>query len=75
VLNAPVRHGDKLRVVERFTLDPQTMKMTRSYTATDPDYLKGEYKGQDVVEIADQPYTEDNCKEQGFIDYSKQTRR
>jgi hypothetical protein len=74
VLNAPVRHGDKLRVVERFTLDPQTMKMTRSYTATDPDYLKGEYKGQDVVEIADQPYTEDNCKEQGFIDYSK-TRR
>ena len=74
VLNAPVRHGDKLHVVERFTLDPQTMKLTRTYTATDPDYLKGEYKGQDVVEIADQPYTEDNCKEQGFIDYSK-TRR
>ena len=75
VLNAPVRHGDKLHVVERFTLDPQTMKMTRSYTATDPDYLKGEYKGQDIVEIADQPFTEDNCKEQGFIDYSKQTRK
>ncbi len=41
VLNAPVRHGDKLRVVERFTLDPQTMKLTRAYTATDPDYLEG----------------------------------
>ena len=75
VLNAPVRHGDKLHVVERFTLDPQTMKLTRSYIATDPDYLKGEYKGQDVVEIADQPYTEDNCKEQGFIDYSKQAKK
>jgi hypothetical protein len=75
VLNAPVRHGDKLHIVERFTLDPQTMKLTRSYTAIDPDYLKGEYKGQDVVEIADQPYAEDNCKEQGFIDYSKQTKR
>jgi hypothetical protein len=75
VLNAPVRHSDKLHVVERFTLDPQTMKMTRSYTATDPDYLKGEFKGQDVVEIADQPYAEDNCKEQGFIDYSKATGR
>jgi hypothetical protein len=48
--------------------------VTRDYTATDPDYLKGEYKGQDVVEIADQPYASDNCKEQGFIDYSKQTR-
>ena len=56
VLNAPVRHGDKLHVVERFTLDPQTTKLTRTYTATDPDYLKGEYTGQDMVEIADQPY-------------------
>lgn len=75
VLNAPVRHGDKLRVVERFTLDPQTMRLARSYTATDPDYLKGQYAGSDVVEVADQPFTEDRCKEQGFIDYSRQTRR
>jgi hypothetical protein len=75
VLNAPVRHGEKLQVVERFSLDPQTMRITRVYTATDPDYLKGEYKGQDVVEVADQPFTSDTCKEQGFIDYSKQVRR
>jgi hypothetical protein len=75
VLNAPVRHGDKLRVVERFTLDPQTMQLTRTYTATDPEYLKGQYTGSDVVEVADQPYTADTCKEQGFIDYSKQTRK
>ena len=74
VLNAPVRHGDKLRVVERFTLDPQTMKLTRAYTATDPDYLRGTYSGSDVVEVADQPYASDSCKEQGFIDYSKQAR-
>jgi hypothetical protein len=75
VLNAPVRHGDKLQVVERFSLDPKTTQLTRSYTATDPDYLKGQYTGQDVVEIADQPYAPDNCKEQGFIDYSKQVKR
>lgn len=75
VLNAPVRHGDKLHVVERFALDPQTTKLTRSYVAEDADYLKGQYSGSDVVEIADQPYTSDNCKEQGFIDYSKQTKR
>ena len=30
VLNAPVRHGDKLHVVERFTLDPKTTQLTRS---------------------------------------------
>jgi hypothetical protein len=75
VLNAPVRHGEKLHVVERFSLDPQTMKLTRSYVVDDPDFLKGQYTGSDIVEVADQPFTADNCKEQGFIDYSKQVRR
>ena len=71
VLSAPVRHGNKLHVVERFSLDPKTMKLTRSYTVEDPEYLKGRATGSDTVGIADQPYTKDNCKEQGFIDYSK----
>lgn len=72
VLNAPVRHSDKLHVVERFTLDPQAMKLTRQYEAEDPVYLKGKYTGQDVIQPADASYTQDKCKEQGFIDYSKQ---
>jgi hypothetical protein len=73
VLNAPVRHGDKLHVVERFTLDPKTMKLTRAYTAEDADYLKGQYTGSDVVAIADQPFTKDNCKDQTLVNYSKQS--
>jgi hypothetical protein len=72
VLNAPVRNSDKLHVVERFSLDPATMKLTRSYVAEDPVYLKGQYTGSDTIQPADAPFTEDNCKEQGFIDYSKQ---
>jgi hypothetical protein len=72
VLNAPVRHGDKLHVVERFTLDPKTMKLTRSYTADDADYLKGQYAGSDTVGIADQPFAKDNCKDQTLVNYSKQ---
>ena len=72
VLNAPVRHGDKLHVIERFTLDPKTMKLTRAYTAEDPDYLKGQYTGSDVIGIADQPYAKDNCKDQTLVDFSKQ---
>jgi hypothetical protein len=72
VLNAPVRHSDRLHVVERFTLDPQSMRLTRSYTAEDPEYLKGQYTGSDVIKVADQPYTKDDCKEQGFLDFSKQ---
>ena len=72
VLNAPVRHGAKLHVVERFTLDPKTIKLTRAYTAEDPEYLKGQYTGSDVVAIADQPFTKDNCRDQTLVDYSKQ---
>lgn len=75
VLSAPVRHSDKLHVVERFTLDPKTTKLTRAYTAEDPVYLKGQYTGSDTIQVADQPYTQDTCKEQGFIDYSKQVRK
>jgi hypothetical protein len=72
-LNFPVPSSDKMHVIERFTLDPQTMKLTRAWTLEDPVYLKGQAKGQDVVEPADQSYTRDSCKEQQFVDYSKET--
>jgi hypothetical protein len=72
VLTAPVRHGSKLHVVERFTLDPATTKITRSYVAEDPEYLKGQYTGSDTVAIADQPFTKDTCTDQTLVDYSKQ---
>jgi hypothetical protein len=72
VLNAPVRHSDRLRVVERFSLEPTTFKLTRSYEATDPVYLQGTYTGSDVIQVADAPYTADNCRELGLIDYSKE---
>jgi hypothetical protein len=73
VLNAPVRHSDRLRVIERFALNPETFTLTRTYEATDPVYLQGTYTGSDVIQIADAPYTEDNCRELGLIDYSKET--
>ena len=72
VLNAPVRHSDKLHVVERFTLDPKTMRLTRQYEADDPVYLKGRYTGQDIVQPADAPYVEDTCKELKDVNYSQQ---
>jgi hypothetical protein len=75
VLNAPVRHSDKMHVLERFSLDAKTMKLARSYEVEDPVYLKGKYTGSDVIQPADAAYTGDTCKEQGFIDYSKQTNR
>jgi hypothetical protein len=72
VLSAPVLNSDKLQVVERFSLDPKTMVLSRSYVAEDPVYLKGQYSGFDTVSVADQPYIEDRCRELGFVDYSKE---
>jgi hypothetical protein len=72
VLNAPVRHSDQLRVIERFTLDPDTHTLTRTYEATDPVHLQGTYTGSDAVQVADAPYTDDTCSELGFIDYSRE---
>ena len=71
VLNGTVRNSDKLHVVERFSLDPKTVKLTRSYEADDAVYLKGIYKGSDVIGIADAPYAQDKCKDQTFINYSQ----
>ena len=70
-----MRHSDKLHVVERFSLDPKTMRLTRSYVGRGSVYLKGQYTGSNVIQVADAPFTEDKCKEQGFIDYSKQAQR
>ena len=71
-LNTPVKNSDKLHVVERFTLDPKKMALTRSYVAEDPVYLKGKYTGSDTILPADAAYNPGKCQELNFIDYSKQ---
>ena len=75
VLNAPVRHSDKLHVVERFSLDPQTMVLTRSYVADDPVYLKGKYSGNDRINVADAPFAPGKCQDLTLVDYSKEGQR
>ena len=72
VLTGNTPHGTGLHTVERFTLDPKTVRLTREYTAEDAAFFKGQYTGRDVVMIADAPYTEDDCKDLQFVDYSKQ---
>jgi len=74
VLNGNTRHGEKLHVIERFTLDPKTWQLSRTWEAEDPDYLKGKASASNEVPVlpADAPYTEDKCKEQKDVDYSKE---
>ena len=75
VLSPPVLNSSQLHVVERFVLDPNAMTLTRSYVAEDPVYLKGQYTGSDVIQVADLPYAPDTCNELGFVDYSKQAKK
>ena len=76
ILNGNTRHGEKLHVVERFTLDPKTWQLKRTWEAEDPDYLKGKASSTTEVPVmpADAPYAKDECKEQKDVDYSKTQR-
>ena len=74
-LTGATPHSDKLHVVERFSLDPEKMALTRSYAAEDPVYLKGKYTGSDTILVADAPYNPGKCRELNFIDYSKQQKQ
>jgi hypothetical protein len=68
-----VAHSDKLHVVERFTLDPQTMALKRDYTAEDPVNFTDQYAGSDIVMPADAPFAEDRCEELTYRNYSQQS--
>ena len=75
VLSPPILNSDRLHVVERFSLDAETMSLTRSYVAEDPVYFVGQYTGSDTIYVADAPFSPDECKELTFVDYSEESRR
>ncbi len=56
-------HSDKLHVVERFTLNPTTLELTRGIVAEDPLYWADKYVDTDSVLPADTPFRVEACKE------------
>jgi hypothetical protein len=56
-------HSDKLHVVERFTLNPTTLELTRGIVAEDPLYFEDKYVDSDSVLPADAPFKVEACKE------------
>jgi len=73
VLNPPIMNSEQLHVVERFTLDPEKMMITRSYSAEDPVNFTDQFTGSDTIGVADLPYAPDTCKElTSFVDPAKQ---
>jgi hypothetical protein len=63
VIAPPVRHSDRLHVVERYSLDADKLALKRDYVAEDPVYFTDRYAGSDVVLAADVPYAAQPCKE------------
>ena len=63
VIAPPVRHSDQLRVIERFSLNPETLELRRDYIAEDPVYFADQYVGFDVVLPSDVPYVAHPCDE------------
>jgi len=68
ILSADTRlpHSDRLHVVERFSLDPATGALRRSYEAEDPLYFEGKFSGADAVFVSDVPYQVTPCDDRSF---------
>ena len=71
ILGGSVPHTDQLHVVERFTLETDSMSLRRDYVAEDPAYFTDQYAGTDFVKPADAPFAVDTCRELTYIDYSQ----
>jgi len=62
-LTGNLPHSDKLHVVERFTLTPTTLELTRGIVAEDPLYFADKYVDSDSVLPADAPFKVEACRE------------
>jgi hypothetical protein len=62
-LAGSVPHSSRLHVVERFTLNPATLELTRGIVAEDPVYFADKYVDSDSVLPADAPFRVEACKE------------
>lgn len=56
-------YSEEMRVIERFSYDPQNMELHRSYVAEDPRYFTGQFTGEDAIGIADIPFESYDCSD------------
>jgi hypothetical protein len=72
IVAGSVAHTDQLHVVERFTLDAETLALKRDYVAEDPVYYTEQYAGSDTVFPADAPFAVDRCEDLTYRNYSEE---
>ena len=49
---------------------PETLALTREYTAEDPTYFVGQHTGSDTLYVADLPHAVHPCRELMNVDFS-----
>ncbi len=64
--DANTPHSDQLQVEEQFRIDPATGALTRSYTAQDPLYFAGQYRGADTMYISSYAWEPYNCDDRSY---------
>jgi len=62
-ISPPTPNSGQLRIVERFSLDPETLALKREYSATDPQYLAEPYESFDVMYLSDVPFQAQPCND------------
>ena len=72
LLTGQILHSDQLHVVERFSLNTESMALTREYWAEDPLYFIGRHEGSDTLYVADSPFEVHQCRELMNVDYSEE---
>jgi hypothetical protein len=63
ILVATTPHSGELHLVERFELNTETQRLTRSYTAEDPVYFAAVYSGSDSLLPSNVPYSPELCED------------
>jgi hypothetical protein len=63
LLSARMPYSDQLHLVERFSFDPESGQLSRSYTATDPVYWAGEQTGTGDTTLSDIPRFLEPCED------------
>jgi hypothetical protein len=56
-------HSGQLHVVERFSLDEQTMSLTREVEAEDPAYLTEFFTNSTTMILSNVPYAAEACQD------------
>jgi hypothetical protein len=60
-------HSEALHLVERFSLDPATLALTREYRAEDSRYFVEPFTGSDVVFPSNVPYEPSPCDDRSLF--------